>query len=104
MGPSTPVSPWVYRGSDWQGRSLSVSAAFIASSPFTLTSVSVSRDAGCMYTRVYFGLGADGRPDTTPRQFSQAASGTIVIASAALSAFGFATLADLQAAQVTAGP
>ena len=96
------VSPWTYTAGDYQGLVLSVTITFDGLTGVILT-VAAHRDAGCMYSRFYFGLGADGTPDTTGSQMA-IAEGDSLIGVAVLNGFGFTTISQALASQVTAGP
>lgn len=102
--PGNPISPWVYQASDYQGNVIRVTAVFISTSPFTLTSVTTFRDAACVYKNVYFGLGTDGTPDTSSKAFGGVPSGTTTVGASTLNALGFTTILNVLAGQVTAGP
>jgi hypothetical protein len=96
------VSPWTYTTTDYQGRVLSVTITFNGVTGVILT-VAAHRDAGCQYSRFYFGLGADGIPDTAGSQMA-IAQGDSLIGVAVLNGFGFTTIGQALASQVTAGP
>jgi hypothetical protein len=96
------VSPWTWTTTDYQGLALSVTITFADLTGAILT-MTAHRDAGCMYGRVYFGLGADGTPDTAAAQMA-VPEGDSIIAVAVLNGFGFTTIGQALASQVTAGP
>lgn len=98
-----PVSPWTYQGADSSGRVLSVTASFGAASPWTLTQVQIARAAGCQFSNILFGTGPDGTPDTATRKAAHPGAGTVLIPAATLAAWGFNTITDIWAMQVTAG-
>lgn len=102
--PGNPVSPWIYQAADYQGNVIRVTIVFAAASPFTITTVTTFRDAACVYKNIYFGLGADGTPDTSSKAFGGVPSGTTTVGAALLSSLGFSTILDVLAGQVTAGP
>ena len=101
--PQPPVSPWVWTAGDYQGNTITATVAF-NNSTLALTSCTMVRQAGCVYAHVYFGLGANGTPDTTPSQFGPVATGTTVANAAQLAAFGFTSMNQILAGQITAGP
>jgi|SRR5215472_7534354 len=96
------VSPFVYTSADAGGYSITVTFNF-DNATLALTSVIASRDAGCPYSNIYFGLGPDGIPDSTARKFAGVA-GTVTIKAALLAQYGFQTISDVLAQQITAGP
>ena len=97
------VSPLVFTAADYQGNQISVSVAFGATALHALASITVSKDAGCVYVNVYFGLGPDGTPNTTPTQY-QAPDGVSTIPAGTLTGWGFSALSAVVAGQVTFGP
>ena len=97
------TSPWVFTATDYLGRAITATVAF-NNSTLALQSCTVTRAAGCLYQHVYFGLGTDGTPNSTIRQFGPVPTGQTTENAAALSALGFNTITDVLAGQVTAGP
>lgn len=102
MGRGVQTSPWVYEAWDYQRNAIQITVTFDATTR-ALQTITVFRDAACIYTKIYIGLGSDGRPDTTPRAFSVPA-GTHIFTAAQLSAVGLNTIEDILALQITAGP
>jgi len=96
------VSPWTYTTADYQGLVLSVTINF-DNLLGTILTVTSRKDPGCQYSNMYFGLGADGTPETTPRQIPIAA-GDSIIGISVLNGFGFLTIQQALTAQFTAGP
>lgn len=96
------ISPWTYTTADYQGLVLSVTITFNNLTGVILT-VAAHRDAGCMYSRFYFGLGADGIPDTAGSQMA-IPQGDSIIGMAVLNGFGFTAIQQALAVQQTAGP
>ena len=69
-----------------------------------LATVFTTRDIGCVYQNIYFGLGQDGTPNTTLKLFGGLPATTVAVLAATLTADGFSTIDDIWAAQITAGP
>lgn len=71
-----------------------------------LTSIAVSRDAGCQFTSILIGLGEDGSPDHTERTVDLTGlAGTVTVPAVRLdwlAAHGLATIDDVLALQITA--
>ena len=96
------LSPWTWAASDYAGKVLSVTITF-ENLTGTILAIAVHRDPGCMYSRFYFGLGADGTPDTTASQIS-VPEGDSIIGVLVLNGFGFTTIGQALSSQQTAGP
>lgn len=96
------ISPWTWSTSDYAGKVLSVTITF-DNITFSILTVTAHKDPGCQYNNFYSGLGADGTPNTAPAQFV-CADGDSIIGVAVLNGFGYFTINDLLAHQVTAGP
>jgi hypothetical protein len=96
------VSPWTYTTTDVNGKTLSVRLVF-DNLTFILLAATAHKDPGCLYSRFYFGLGADGTPDTAATQMA-IADGDSVVAVPLLNGFGFTTINHALAVQATAGP
>jgi hypothetical protein len=105
--PGTPVpwtSPVTWSFPDTAGKAVSATFNF-NNATLALTAVTAVTQPGCAYKNIYFGLGPDGTPDTTLATFGNIVSSVPkVITAAALAGFGFATLTDVLAGQITAGP
>lgn len=97
------TSPWVYAVGDYQGNTISATVVFNTVSPYSLTSVTMNRQPGCVYANIYFGVGSDGSPNSTITQFS-VPTGTTVAKASVLQQFGFTTFTNVLAGQITAGP
>jgi hypothetical protein len=95
------ISPWTYTTADYQGRVLSVTINFSVLG--VIISATSHKDPGCQYGNMYFGLGADGTPDSTPNQVP-IADGDNTIGLAVLNGFGFTTIQQVLGVQATAGP
>lgn len=96
------VSPWTYTTTDYQGKTLSVTITF-DNTLGTILTVAAHRDPGCLYGRFYLGLGADGTPDTVASKVV-IPEGDHLVGVAVLNGFGFTTITQALASQVTAGP
>lgn len=98
----TPQSPFVYdSGGDYRGNNLRVTVTY-NNSTRALTGASITRDPGCVYSKIYLGVGVDGTPNSTPHQVSVPV-GTLAITTAQLAAIGLNLAEDIYALQVTAG-
>jgi hypothetical protein len=101
-----PSSPWTYdSGGDFQDRHVSISIVF-NNATRVLQSATLHRDAGCVYTKIYIGLGVDGKPDSTTHVFNIGnLTGDRSVNSTQLAAVGLNTIEDVTAlGQITAGP
>jgi hypothetical protein len=102
--PGPLISPVTWSSPDYLGRVISVTFTF-DNVTLVLAAVTVTRDAGCMYRNLYFGLGAGGIPDTTAKVFGNVAAGVVAaVPGALLASYGFSTMTDVLAGQITAGP
>lgn len=96
-------SPFVfYETDDYQEKIIRISFTFDEITR-VLQSGTVYRDAACIYKKIYIGFGTDGAVDSSLRKVN-VPSGTTNIPIAALSNFGFNTIEDIVALQITAGP
>jgi hypothetical protein len=96
------VSPWVWAARDFQGSAITITVNFNNNNR-ALQNSSVVRDAGCLYSHIYIGLGPDGTPNSTPHTFT-VPFGTTQITAGQFSAVGLNTIDDILALQITAGP
>jgi hypothetical protein len=96
------ISPWDYTTTDTGGKTLSVHLTF-DNLTFTILTSTAHKDPGCQYNRFYFGLGADGTPDSSAAQMS-IADGDSVLGVLLLNGFGFTSIQQALAVQATAGP
>lgn len=107
MARGDPVtSPYVYdSGGDYLGRHITITFVF-DNVTRALTSGTVFRDAGCVYTKIYVGLGSDGTPDSTTHIFNVGAlAGDRSFAASQMAAAGLTTIESVLAlGQITAGP
>lgn len=99
--PGIQQTPWQYEWKDSDGRSLKCTVNFTQATGALLDAV-VVRGIGCRYSTVYFGLGPDGKPESTPRKLT-VAEGTTPITKAMLNSGGLTNISDILAGQVTAG-
>lgn len=97
------TSPWIWEAADYQGNKIRISIAFDVNTHAIVSGSTVFRDAACVYTKVYVGLGADGTPNSTTRVFTVPA-GTTSISQNALNSKGLNTIEDVLALNITAGP
>jgi hypothetical protein len=69
-----------------------------------ITNVVVFRDAACLWTKVFIGLGPDGTPNSSPQVFDLTGfSGSRTFTATQVSHQGFNTIEDVLAKQITAG-
>jgi hypothetical protein len=92
----------VYQASDYKDHVIRITVTFDNTTK-VLTGATAFRDATCVYTKIYIGVGADGTPDATPHKVT-VPSGTTTVTAAQLSAVGLSTINDIIALQITAGP
>jgi hypothetical protein len=98
-----PKSPWTYESADYLGRAITFTVNFNEQT-LDITSARIDRDPGCMYTKIFLGIGGDGSPNSSTRQFSVGQSTGHPVAQAELAAAGISTFTDLIQVQVTASP
>lgn len=96
------TSPLVWTFTDYLDRSLVVSVAFNVNNR-SLQGVTVERAVGCLYRKLYWGLGPDGTPDSTTRTFT-VPEGITSVSKGQLGSVGLNTLDDVLAVQFTVGP
>lgn len=99
----TPTSPWVWSASDAFGKTITITINY-TNATGALLSGSAVRQAGCLYGHMYFGVGADGSPNSSTRQFAIPAGTTNVTAAQLLSVAGLSNISDINALQFTVGP
>lgn len=98
------TSPWSYVARDYVSKVLSITVTF-NNATRALISATIHRDAGCMYRKIYIGIGADGTPDTATRTFNVGnLEGDQVFNAAQMSSRGLSVIEDVLAMQITAGP
>jgi hypothetical protein len=94
-------SPWVSRFADYQDNAITLTVNFNEQTRAVLNA-SVERDAACVYTRILFGRGEDGTPDSTTN-FFEIPAGPSSIGRGVLLQHGFDLIEDMQTLQITAG-
>lgn len=94
-------TPWTWTAQDWQGLTISISIDFDTTT-HTILGGTTYRDAGCAATRIFFGLGDDGTPDTTTHVIDVPA-GTTTLTPDDFTAAGLGSVDDVTALQTTAG-
>lgn len=103
MGIPRPLtSPQVWADGDYLGRKITISM-FFNENTHAMTGVTVVRDPGCLYRTIYCGVGEDGSPDTTTRQFS-VPFGETNVSKGQLSSNGIDTIEDMLGVSFTVGP
>lgn len=98
-----PISPWTYESADYQGNAITFTVVFDEAT-LDITSARIDRDPGCMYTKIFLGVGGDGSPNSSTRQFSVGQSTGHIVSPAELNSAGISTFTDLLQVQVTASP
>lgn len=101
-----PVSPFTYdSGEDAHGRHVTIRINYDNVTRALLGAV-LHRDAGCLYNKIYVGVGVDGRPDSTTQVFNiPNLEGDRNISAAGLAGGGLNVIEDVFAlGQITAGP
>lgn len=100
--PGVQPTPWTYQADDYRGKILKITVNFTQGTG-ALLNAEILREVGCVYSKIYFGLGPDGKPESSTRQFT-APEGTTPISKAMLNSGGLNNISDVLAGQVTAGP
>lgn len=93
-----PVSPWRFydSGVDATGKSIWMIVTFDGAN--NLTGGTGHRDAGCQWTKIYLGLGANGTPNTSTRVIDLSAfTGDHTVTAPQLASVGLNTVADVLA-------
>jgi hypothetical protein len=62
-------SPWRYEAADYLDRKLSITVTF-DNATRAITGATLHRDADCMYTRIFIGVGVDGTPNSSTHVFN----------------------------------
>lgn len=94
-------SPYIARFDDYLRRAITITVNF-DNATRSITGAVVVRDAGCLWTKLLIGLGADGTPDSTTRKVTVPV-GTTPVAKSVFTGFGVDTIEQFQAFQITAG-
>lgn len=101
MSGGITTSPWVFQCVDRNNVPFKATFNFNTSTR-ALTSCVVARNAGCLYTQLWLGLGSDGTPNTTVDAFN-APSAITNLGAATLATAGLSTIDDVLAIQITCG-
>ena len=102
MGSGGPMqSPWVLTFADYVDKVLRVTVEFDDATR-VITGCVAHRDSGCQYRKLLVGLGEDGTPDSTTKQFTIPVGDTVVPVSA-LNNRGIVNIEDLLGINITAG-
>lgn len=94
-------NPYPWEGSDYLGRKISINISWNNGNR-SLTGATAQRDAGCLFSRIYFGVGGDSRPESSSK-FVNVSSGNQNIPAGQLQAVGLNTIDDVLAGQISAG-
>jgi len=97
-----PPNPYVWESPDYHGNVIRITINF-DSGTGALTGATAFRDTNCVYRKIYFGVGVDGKPDTTGHVVNVSA-GTANVPAGQLHSAGLDTISDVLAGQITAGP
>lgn len=96
-------SPYVYSAVDINGAALTIRMDYSVATRMFTGPVVITRDAACLYSHLYIGVGDDGSPDSTTKAFTVPA-GTTNVTVAQLLRNGIGTIDDARGYQITAGP
>ena|SRR5688572_16130261 len=94
-------SPWVSRFDDYLGRAIVITVNFNNANR-SITGGSVTRDVGCLWSKILIGRGADGVPDHSSRVFNVPV-GTNAIPRSVFNSMQLDVIEDIRALQITAG-
>lgn len=100
-----PTSPWMFydSGGDYLGRHITATVTFDGAN--TLTGATITRDAGCVYTKVIIGtLNPDGSPTGTAKTINMTNQTSRTFNKNQLNAAGLETVSDILGFQITASP
>jgi hypothetical protein len=100
-----PTSPWMFydSGGDYQGRHIRATVTFNGANQ--LTGASITRDDGCVYTKVLIGtLNSDGSPTGTVKTINMNNQTSRSFNQNQLNAVGLFTTSDILGFQITASP
>jgi len=95
-------SPLEWRFEDYLGRAISLRVTF-NNNTRRITGATVTRDAGCLYSTLYWDVGEDGTPNTSARK-ATVPVGTVTLGAGALRTAGLTNVEDVDSANFTAGP
>lgn len=99
-GPMTP--PYRWESSDYLGNRISLQVDF-DNTTRQISGGTAFRDPGCAFKKIYVGVGADSRPDSSTRFFN-VASGSQNLGQGQFTGQGWNTIEQFTAQQITAGP
>lgn len=99
--PTEVTSPYSWVFPDYLGRTLTVTATF-NNNTRALTNIVATREDGCLYRWLLWGLGPDGVPDNSVKK-RQVPFGSSTITKQQLATLGFETFEDLMVGQFTVG-
>jgi hypothetical protein len=104
MGGGTLANPWHWdSGLDANGKLIGVDVTW-NSATRALVSATAHRDTGCLYTKIFIGLGPDGIPNTSPEVFDLTGfTGSKTFSAAQMASVGLHTIDDIISTQITAG-
>jgi hypothetical protein len=97
------LSPYIWESGDYLSRVIRIVLDYNDQTR-AITGATVVRDEGCVYTRIIIGLGPDGTPDSSPKQFDVPAGSTPVTKQQISTVVGVDTVEQFQALQITAAP
>jgi hypothetical protein len=100
--PTPRTSPWVQIFGDYLNRTIRITVTFDEGTR-AITGITVSRDAGCLFSHILIGLGADGVPDSTDKSVAVPFGTTTLTAQQinVLANHGLSTIEDIP--NITAG-
>ena len=105
MGLGQPeISPVVREFEDHVGRKISITITFNTTTRL-IESMQVHRDAGCLFSTILIGTGADGNPDDTDKIVNVPVGNRALTVQqlANLANRGISTIENFDALQITAG-
>ena len=97
-----PDSPRIWEFPDFEGRVLRITVTY-ANNTRRLGTATIFREAGCLYRKIYFGLGDDGTPDTSTRTLT-VPNGTTTFSRNQMGNVDLINIEDLEAVNFTVGP
>jgi hypothetical protein len=100
-GQGTQTSPWSERFSDYQNNALIVTVNFNQNNRNILDAV-ITREPGCVYSKLFIGLGPDSKPNSSPMTF-EVPEGVTQITAAQMQGVGLNKIEEILALQITAG-
>jgi hypothetical protein len=101
LTPRPLVSPIQWRFDDYKNRAVVVSFDFDETT-HALFGITAVREPGCLYDTLFWGLGPDGTPNTSPKQF-KIPFGQTDLQPNQLARVGLRTIEDVTDAQFTVG-